>query len=260
MISEPEMSHEPGGDLPGDLLSGSTDPAAAATAGRRPRPWLWALGGAAAASAAWAGVLHGAGGTAPDLHGYRVSGNPCGDGSLDSLKDAMRGQDFVASDAAVSKGPALDRLSCFLSSTTGDGGWVVGYTVSVGVELHKKTDPRAEFDNARHSRVSTLSGGAGAGSVTTAVSGTDFVSTADVRPVTGVGDEGYLLAPRGADQTLEVRHGGAVFTLQVSGYTQWNGSDETPVGSDTAPQDPDLTRLRPAMTAAMRALMASLAS
>ncbi|NUS10454.1 MAG: hypothetical protein HOY69_03430 [Streptomyces sp.] len=261
MISEPEMSDETGGGAPpGDLLADSGEAPAAV---RQPRPWVWALGGIAVASAVWAAALHGTGdGTAPDLHGYHLDGNPCADGTLASLKDAVGVPDFAASDATVTNGPALDELSCVLmTATASDQGWATSYTVSVTVELHKKTDPRAEFENARHTRVLTLPGGGANGNAAVAVAGTgtDATSAADVHPVAGVGDEAYLLTPSGSGQTLEVLNGGAVLTLQVSGYTQWNSSGAA-AGADDPPVEPDLTRLRPAMTTAMRHLMTSLSS
>lgn len=210
-------------------------------------------------------MLYGAGSAAPDLHGYRLGGNPCVGDTLRRLKDATGARDFVASEAGVSKGPALDRLSCFLSDTPAPGDkWVTGYFVSVSVELHKKTDPRAEFENTAHSRNSTVPGG-GTGPVASAVLGTSiagdlFDSGADVDPVTGVGDEGYMLVSKGSQQTLTVLYGGAVLSLQVSASHRWNGTGDPPAGSAAESADPDITRLRPAMTAAMRDLMASLAS
>ena len=260
MISEPEMSGEPGGDPPSDLLS-SDEPDTATAAVRRPRPWLWAVGGIAAASAVWAAVLHGTGGTTPDLHGYHLSGNPCGGSTLNPLKDAVDARDFTASDAKVSNGPAVDKLSCVLitGSSAGDG-WATTYSVSVSVELHKETDPRAEFENTRHSRLSTLPGDGTGGNTLIAFTDSGFASAADVHPVTGVGDEGYLVTPRAPSQTLEILHGGAVLTLQVSGYNQWNSSSESAEAPGLSPKEPDLTRLRPAMTTAMRHLMTFLAS
>lgn len=260
MISEPEMSDEQGGEPPGDLLSDADDRDTATAAARKPRPWLWAVGGIAVASAVWATVMYGGGATAPDLHGYHLGGNVCGSGALSPLKDAVGVRDFAVSEATVSSGPALDKLSCVLSAAPPfRDGWVTSYTVSVSVELHKKTDPRAEFENTGHVRLSTLPG-AGAGNQMIAVAETGLVSGADVHPVTGVGDEAYLLAPRASDQSLEVLNGGAVLVLQVSGFSQWNGSDESRTNSGDPPEGPDLSRLRPAMTVAMRHLMASMAS
>ncbi|CAG6394858.1 hypothetical protein NMG29_32950 [Streptomyces cocklensis] len=93
-----------------------------------------------------------------------------------------------------------------------------------------------------------------------AVADSGFASAADVHPVTGVGDEAYLLAPRSPGQTLGVLHGGVVLTLQITGYSQWNSSSESSADPGDPPKDPDLTHLRPAMATAMRHLMTSLAS
>lgn len=258
MIGEPEMVGEGDDGVEGQVGDG--------IAGRRRAPWVWGVGGVLVASAVWGGVLYGGGGNAPDLHGYRLGGNPCVGDTLQRLKDATGARDFVASDAGVNKGPALDRLSCFMSDTPAAGDkWVTGYFVGVSVELHKKTDPRAEFENTAHSRNSTVPGGGSSGSGASAVLGTSiagdlFDSGADVDPVTGVGDEAYVLVSRGSQQTLTVLYGGAVLSLQVSSSYRWNGGGDPPAGSDAVTADPDITRLRPAMTAAMRDLMASLAS
>lgn len=261
MISEPEMSDGPGSDLPSDLLSSSGDPGAGTMAVRKPRPWLWAVGGIAVTSAVWATVMHGTGGTTPDLHGYHLGGNPCSGDALNPLKNAVGKRDFAASNATVSKGPALDKLSCVLTTTSSAGnGWATTYTISVSIELHKKTDPRAEFEDTRHAQVSSLPGAETGGSPLIAVTDSGFTSAADVHPVTGVGDEGYLLTPSAPGQTLEVLHGGAVLSLQITGYTQWISTSESGADPGNSPKEPDLTHLRPAMTTAMRHLMTSLAS
>lgn len=263
MIGEPEMSDGSAGEPPGELLSSSREPAAGGVRGRKPRPWLWAVGGVAVASAVWAAVLHGNGGAAPDLHGYHLSGNPCSDDALDPLKGAVGVGDFTASNATVSNGPALDKLSCVLTSAPQDGDtWVTEYTIGVNVDLHKATDPRAEFENTRHARTSNLPGDMGGtvGNGLVAIVDSTFTSAADVHSVTGIGDDAYLLSSQPAAQTLEVLHGGAVLTLRITGYTQRNSATGTAANSGDAPEEPDLARLRPAMTATMHRLMAFLAS
>ncbi|WP_433890509.1 hypothetical protein [Streptomyces sp. CA-111067] len=214
------------------------------------------------ASAVWGAVLHGSGGSGPDLHGYHVDGNPCSGEALDPLKKATGARDFTAFNGTVSKGPAMDKLSCFLaSSPPARQGWATTYSISVSVELHKKTDPRAEFEDTRHAQVSTLPGYNTSGSFSVAVTDNGYTSAADVHPVTGIGDAGYLLTPHSSqEQTLEVLHGGAVLTLQVSGSTQWNSLDGSDTGPGEEPADPDLGHLRPAMITAMHHLMTSLSS
>lgn len=268
VISEPEMSETGGGGLPGDPLGDSGDPAPerapAQTAAADPkgRPWVWVAGAVVATSALWAAALPiGEGGARPDLHGYHLSGNPCGGDVLAALEDAVGAPGFAASDATVSRGPALDKASCVLSGQAPDGGgWATNYTLSVSVELHKRTDPRPEFEDTRRAQVSTLPGGSHGSGVLVAVAESGYSSARDVRPVTGVGDDAYLLEPRASDQILKVLHGGAVLTLQVSGYSGWNGPGTSSADSGTPPPEPDLTRLRPALTTAMRHLMTTLAS
>ena len=261
MIGEPEMVEGTGGELPSDVLSDSDDGPAKANASWSGRPWVWAVGGIAVASAVWATVLHGVGSTTPDLHGYHLGGNPCAGSALGPLEDAVGKRSFAASDASVSQGPALDKVACVLSSNSPAGdGWVTDYAVTVTVELHKKTDPRAEFENVRDARASTVPGASRDGTAVLAVTGTDTTSADDVHPVAGVGDEAYFLDSRASAQTLQVLHGGAVLSLQITGYSRWNGPTGSPADPDGAPDTSDLSDLRPAMTAAMRHLMASLAS
>ncbi len=252
MIGEPELEGEDGGEPPG----GSEGKAAAARWWAR--PWVWALGGIVAASAVWATVLPASGDTAPRLYGYRLGGNPCDGEALKPLTDAVGKQGFAASAAKVSRGPALDELSCVLSGSSPAGdGWVTDCTITVGVELHKKTDPRDEFENARRARVSTVPADASDGSVLVATD-SSFLPGTDVHPVTGVGDEAYFVEPSDSDRTLEVLRGGAVLTLKIDGYRSWNGPGDAP-DSDDPPELPDLRGLRPAMTEAIRRLMTALA-
>lgn len=265
MITEPEMSDDPGGGPPGDVLSDVDQRAGGAAAFGRRRPWLWAAGGIAVASAVWAAVLHGTGGTTPDQHGYHLRGNPCAGSTLSPLTQALDMKDADTSDATISRGPALDRLSCLMSATSAaHDGWVTEYAVSVGVELHKRTDPRAEFENIGHVSLSTVPGSpqSGSGLLTVTAGTLDYTSGDDAHPVTGIGDEAYLVESHGAGQTLEVLHGGAVLSLQVSGFSRRDDLGAAPTGGEdgTAPPPPDLTGLRPSMTEAMRHLMTSLSS
>ncbi|MBY8882671.1 hypothetical protein [Actinacidiphila acidipaludis] len=263
MIGEPEMSDVAGNEPPGELLSDADGGAAGDGGTRRARPWLWAAGGIAVASAVWAAALHVSGGTAPDLHGYHLAGNPCDGAALNALTTALSGNDFTASDATLSSGPALDTVSCVLNATEPPGhGWATDYTVTVSVELHKRTDPRAEFENPRHARVSNVpSRRTNASAILAVGAGGDSASADQVHPVSGVGDEAYFVEPLPSHQSLAVLSGGAVLTLQVNAYSRWNTPGTEPDGGGSPPQPaPDLTRFRPAMTTAMRHLMTSLAS
>lgn len=262
MITEPEMT---GGTDGAHGVSESDEPLVGAVSGaagaeRRGR-WLWVAGAVVVTSAVWAAVLHGTGDGPPDLHGYHLSGNPCADGTFDALRASVGARYFAASDATVSRGPALDRLSCVLSATApAGGGWVTDYTVAVSVELHHSTDPRAEFENAGRVKVSSVPGGSQDGGVMLATTESGFAPADQVHPVSGIGDAAYLLEPRPSAQTLNVLHGGAVLALQLGGTRRWEGPGASPAGSDDPAQGPDLTSLRPQLTAAMRHLMTKLAS
>lgn len=261
MITEPEMADEPGPVRPADVLS-SRDHASQVTAvggvpGRR--PWLWALGGIAATSVVWTAVLQGTdyGHTAaPDLHGYHLVGNPCGGDNLEPLTHAMDTRNPTPNNPETRSGPALDEGSCSLIAEAPDrGGWVTTYIVNVDVELHKKTDPRVEFEARNRRAVATVNG-------SMADPGSPFSSAEvaiSVVRVHGLGDSAYLLAAGSTDQALEVLHGGAVFSLSLSAYVVWTGHGDPPDTPGNA-QRTDLTPLRPALVPSMRRLMHDLSS
>ncbi|THA79856.1 hypothetical protein [Streptomyces sp. A0592] len=196
----------------------------AAGAGAR-RPWLWALVGAALASAVWAGGLYALGDrlAAPQLS-YRATENLCQDfearalsriaGDLHRYRPANRQSDH----------PAVRRAFCTLQN----GESVSTLTVRAQVDLHRKTDPGPEFDVP--SAWSPAEAGAG--------------RTEEVR---GLGERALLLVgPRDTSVELKVLHGGAVFTVQADGI---GGEPNTP--ADTA-------ALRAAMIEDGRALLAAL--
>jgi hypothetical protein len=258
VITEPEMADEPGPVRPADVLSsGDSAPAPGGFTGRR--PWLWTLGGVVATSAVWTAVLQGAdyGHTAaPDLHGYHLIGNPCGGDNLKPLTDAMHTRNPTPNNPETRNGPALDEGSCSLiAEAPVRSGWVITYTVDVSVGLHKKTDPRVEFEARNRREVATVTGSpADPGS---AVLGAEAAVTVD--HVSGLGDSAYLLAAASTDQALKVLHGGAVFSLSLSAYAVWDGHGEFRDTPGSA-QRIDLTPMRSALEPSMRRLMSSLAS
>jgi hypothetical protein len=250
MITEPEMSEEPGPARPADVLDAERP---SALAGAANRPWVWALGAVVATSAVWTAVLHGTGyghPAPPDLHGYHLGGNPCGGHNLTPLSDALRAGDFASFPAEIKKGPALDEASCSLTASSPSGnGWLTTYTVNVTVELHKKTDPRVEFEDRNHLQVDTLvPADPGSGILATSGQG-------KVEPVPGLGDSAYLHTSGVSHQTLDALHGGAVFSLTIDASDGWNGPGLPPSETDGHPRLPDLGPLRPALQKAMRHLM-----
>lgn len=274
MITEPEMWEEPGPTVPGDLLSGADRPppspspspeflsgadrSPSAPGAEKRRRWCWALGGIVAASAVWAGVLNGTGygrTPPPDVHGYHLGGTPCTSVDLGPLTDALAGGSFGSEPATLRKGPALDHAYCTMTSTSSTGdGWSTWYVITVTVDLHKKTDPRAEFEDTYDRPDATPA--------MQEISGYFLMPSADAttRPYPGLGDLAY--ATSGAThQSLAVLHGGAVIHLTVDSGVAWVKADQPPAHPDGSPQRPLLVntaRLAPVLPETVRHLMSVL--
>ncbi|MCW8383848.1 hypothetical protein [Streptomyces justiciae] len=249
MISEPEMENgfdpQDSPEVVSDLVERSP--------GRplRRRPWLWALGGAAAASALWTATLlllppanHN-----PDLRGYRLDQESCKSARLTSLQEALAPNSVPdTSDDELLRHPALDQVHCslaFQKTAAGEaaeqgGHWSVTATVDISVALHKRTDPRDEFDADRR------------------VTGSGVVATDQVRPVPGLGDEAFLIAEDMGHTELRVLDGAAVVTLGLSttSYYQSDTGADGAVGA--GPDLPDVSTYWPAMISDMRELMSDL--
>ncbi|KUN18827.1 hypothetical protein AQJ23_39560 [Streptomyces antibioticus] len=251
MISEPEMAEgfdpQDSDEVVGDLVQRSLG------SPLHRKPWRWALGGAAAASALWAGTLlllpsaH----QSPDLRGYRLDQESCKTARLASLQDALAPNsvpDTIGDE--LLRHPASDQVHCSLAfqktaadEATGQGGhWSVAATVDIVVALHKRTDPRDEFDADRR------------------VTDSGVVAAEQVRPVPGLGDEAFLIAEDMGHTELRVLDGAAVVTLSLSTNSYYesdtgNGSTDS-VGE--GPDLPDVSTYWPAMISDMRELMSDL--
>lgn len=261
MISEPEMTDESGATVgTAYVLSGADHPPPGGSAGRR--PWKWALGAALATSAIWAAALQATGyghTPAPDLHGLHLSQSPCTSRDLQPLTGALGALDMSSAPAEVSRGPALDHLSCTLDASEDTNvGWAMTYTVTVTVDLHKKTDPRTEFETANHLAVTSLlspepeiGSDTGTGDAYLRVSDDGVTSR-----VPGLGDSAYLTSGR-TRETLAVLRGGAVLSLIVDATSEWRG-EVPPINPDGTPPRPaliDISALRPELPRTMRQLM-----
>ncbi|MEU2775723.1 hypothetical protein ABZ646_23020 [Streptomyces sp. NPDC007162] len=182
------------------------------------RAVLWAVVGAVAASAAWAGglFLTGGFGTAADLRGYQAPGNLCSGADYSSFKD-----EYPVDDSAPTKNtlrdPALDESSCSLSLKKTGSTYADAY-LSMQVDLHKKTDPGPEFTATWKNYGD---------------SHTDY----DVTPVRGIGDEAYLVTEDTSNgsttsgsryATLAVRDGWTTYTMSYSAYLSSYESDTNP--------------------------------
>ncbi|MEW1865569.1 hypothetical protein AB0399_35220 [Streptomyces sp. NPDC088194] len=263
MIGEPEVEGD-GGDPEGAWTEGaSADVVRGGVRGARTRPWPWVLGAVVATSAVWALVLQLSGygkESVPDLHHYRISGSPCGGSSLKPLTDALGAGHVEVFPADTQTGPALDQAACTLTAQRSVGThWQASYSTVVTVQLHKKTDPAAEFDDVGSSRhtvepVAPSDDGSGTTTAILATAGSTHV----VR-VPDLGDRAYLLTS-GRDETLTVLHGGAVLTVAVDVQEKWTGPGAVPPpDADGIPQRPPRQAgYRAALVATMRGLMSAL--
>jgi hypothetical protein len=237
--TRPAYGHDPG-TTPGpppDLVAGTgREPAPPR---RMPRHWIWALGGALTASAVWAGgvAVWDPAHHTPDLHGYHLTPNPCSGSDLTPLFAATPGHAFSADPADTLWGSALDRTRCS-AENLGEhkGGSTYQYSATLSVELHKKTDPRPEFDDQHRTVLSSVS---------------------RIETVRGLGDEAYLLHVEPGTLQLDVLDGGAVITLAFSADADLPDVTPHPDGSDR-PAPPDTGGYAPRMAAAVRNVMAEM--
>ncbi|MFD7263883.1 hypothetical protein [Streptomyces sp. NPDC059874] len=224
MIGEPELDGE---------WRGAGHPAEEAVAPeplpRRPRPWLWALGGAVVASAVWAGVpaAQDRFTTAPRIS-YRHSEDLCREAPLAMLAKVTG--PLAQREPRHAESPALDWATCeFNGEWSGprepDG--KLAYYGQVQVELHKKSDPGPEF---------------GAGLDRDLLLGPEIDEVAEI-PELGERAllHGYMRASR-----LQVLDGGVVLTITVN----WMG--------DEGGADADTDALASAAIEDMRALLVAL--
>ncbi|MER5362014.1 hypothetical protein [Streptomyces sp. NPDC002785] len=217
---------------------------------RRPRrPWLWALGGVVMASALWAAALflYGVGDRTPDMHGYQLDQDPCPSLQLKSIGAAIAPRESTTKvESGLLNHAALDQVQCFIplrsragAERPGDG-WSIEYTVGITVALHKKTDPGAEFEARR--RVTEF--------------GVD--PEAKLETVPDLGDRAYLLTRDDGNSELRVLEGGAVLSLSLSAFSQYQRDDHSEDEAGDGPDVPDLSPYQSAMISDMRDLMSSL--
>ncbi|MEU9717561.1 hypothetical protein [Streptomyces sp. NPDC047976] len=221
MISEPELDGEWADAPPAEPAGPPARPGGREGRGRA--PWLWALGGAVLASAVWAGVLvvqerHSAAG--PPL-AYRHSEQLCGEVPLKAVGAVMGG--LGVGMPSHGEDPALDWSHCY--SVGGREDQLSMHDAQVMVELHKKTDPEAEF---------------GAGPDLN-----ENLRSPSVVPeqFPGLGERA-VFSGQEAGPRLQVLDGGAVFTIRVTWWVGPDGKGEV-----------DETALKAAMVEDMRALM-----
>ncbi|MFD3700611.1 hypothetical protein ACFWUZ_31545 [Streptomyces sp. NPDC058646] len=239
MISEPELEGQWEPVRPAEVAQGAGPPR------ERPpgRPWQWVLAAVLATSTAWAGglYLYGDRLTAPEI-GHRTTDNLCAQMELAALGEVLDG--FLASSGRPTEGrhEVLDRAACSRSGAPAAG--EESYFVQAEVELHKKSDPAAEF------------------AVGTTYDWMYSEEGTTWEPVPGLGDEALVNTPGESDEDdlrLRVRAGGAVFTLHLVFLGDGPAPDEQDGdGGEPVRPRPDRQTLKTAMAKDMRALMAAL--
>ncbi|MBV2352937.1 hypothetical protein KUM39_00950 [Streptomyces sp. J2-1] len=183
---------------------------------------LWVALGAVVASAAWAaGVfLFGAGpGTAAELRGYAAPSDMCTRSDYASFKDEYPQADSSPTHTTL-KDPALDESYCSMGMKKSGSTYSDAY-LSLQLDLHRKTDPGPEFTATWKNYGDSHDG-------------------YDVSPVSGIGDEAYLVSQdttAGSSggstsgsryATLAVRDGWVTYTMSYSAYLSTYSQDKAP--------------------------------
>ncbi|MFD5142901.1 hypothetical protein [Streptomyces sp. NPDC058401] len=248
MITEPEFDGGSSGLPVPEALESPEGPQGPQGYGRSPygrRPWRWALGGALLASVPWAGAWWAATpqDPSPPLR-YALPQSLCDSAKLPGL---ARLAERIAWDSTPRQWehPGVDRAMCMLRTTPpesaeGPERWLA-YEVQVSMELHKRTDPAAEF-------------GADPGAV-----GWVGLGRPDLRSVPGLGERALISETEyESGWRLAVLDGGTVFTMDVS---VWSGGDGEPSPDEPAPEEPpkpDSDAVQAAMIDDMHGLMKAL--
>ncbi|MFI7358534.1 hypothetical protein ACIBTP_31980 [Streptomyces avidinii] len=202
------------------------------------RPWQWVAAAVVVTSALWAGGFYAFGDrlAAPEIR-YRVTEDLCAQFTAAALDGVVGGLPKTAPRAGL-RHPALDWASCARENDRAVSAGTVH--TSVTVELHKKTDPAAEFAlDVPANRI--------------------FFYGDEVgwNPVPGLGEQA-MVTGSGPDDSLRlrVRDGGVVFTVDVMIY---RGSSEGSPDPTLAPlPHPGRETLLAAAVEDTRALMAAL--
>ncbi|MFG2991655.1 hypothetical protein ACGFZK_20575 [Streptomyces sp. NPDC048257] len=239
MITDPELGEEWKTEALEPARSGRSGrppeqlaPRERVAGGPGPRPWLWALGGVLVASAVWAGGLYATGNPSagPEIS-YRAPKNLCEDfraRALSGITGDMHNKRPVNHE---SDHPAVYTARCVLENA-GKDGVASDVTVEARVDLHRKTDPSAEFDVPVLGNIAYMGAGR-----TAAVPDLGERSVMTVMP-----GERWLI--------LKVLDGGVVFSVEASApdfLEEKNGRPAT-----------DVDAVQAAMIEDVRALMTAL--
>ncbi|MFF7654634.1 hypothetical protein ACFZCY_33200 [Streptomyces sp. NPDC007983] len=195
--------------------------------------WLWALGGAVAASAVWAGVVFATGGFGgepkADLAGYGYTGNLCSSTDLKAIEDAGYEQKDSSGSTnprhSSTRDPALDSMTCqidFEPSDASSGDYSSAW-LSTTAGLHRKSDPEPEFE-AQYRQYEDQKTSS---------------YTYKVSEVDGLGDEAYVVTQQstsssdtGAYVILGVREGWTTYQSTWSEYVSSSSSADAMSSSE----------------------------
>ncbi|KIZ18353.1 hypothetical protein SNA_06915 [Streptomyces natalensis ATCC 27448] len=202
--------------------------------------WVWAVGGAIAASAVWASVMFATGAFSSepraDLAGYTYTDDLCAATSLTPVKDAgfaVEERHSAGSDGRTanpehsgSRQTAMDSMWCNASFKRKDasvGDYSSAWLYSTAT-LHKKSDPGPEF---------------AAGYLAYEKQGSSVEYR--VERVTGLGDDAYLVSQKNKDGgsgssyvILGVRDGWMTYQSTWSNFPSSSASGKQPTGDDVA--------------------------
>ncbi|WEO99118.1 hypothetical protein A6P39_036580 [Streptomyces sp. FXJ1.172] len=194
-------------------------PAAGGRGGGAGKAVLWAAVGAVVASAAWAGgvFLIGGKGDSADLRGYKAPADMCSGGDYSSFKSEYP-QDDGSPTKNTLKNPAMDESYCSLALKKTGSTYADAY-LTMQLDLHRKTNPGPEFTATWKNYGDSHTG-------------------YDASPVSGIGDEAYLVSQdtTGSSSsgsgsryaTLAVRDGWVTYEMTYSAYLTSYDQDKNP--------------------------------
>ncbi|MGW1372811.1 hypothetical protein ACWD6P_00825 [Streptomyces sp. NPDC002446] len=214
-------------------------PGAPGGPGRGASGWLWAIGGAVAASAIWGSLLFASGGfssePSPDLAGYRYTSDLCAVTSMTPFENAHFKIKENTGSASKDANPqhsgaqqnALDSMWCNTSlqqENADSSGYSSTWIYNTAI-LHKKTDPAPEFADGYRSYEKQ-----------------DTSVGYKVESVAGLGDEAYLVTrnEQGSSSSgssyviLGVRDGWMTYQSTWSSYTSSSSSSKPPTSAEVA--------------------------
>lgn len=194
-------------------------PGAPRASGGAGRAVLWAVVGAAVASALWGGgvLLLDKDSTAKaDLRGYTVKSNLCDSEDVSAFTTRYPQKDDDPT-SYTTKTDTVDEMYCDQSLKQESSSLSDAY-LYVDVTLHHKTDPTAEFADTYRSY-------------------TQRHQDYKVSPVAGIGQEAYLMTEDESSSeyvTLAVRDGWMTYTMSWSSYSVGTSGDDDTTTIDEA--------------------------